>query len=241
MTNPLVLLPGLLCDNAVWSEQRRALGKQRPCVVPDYDLRSSITSMAEKVLAVVPDGRFALAGHSMGGRVALEVVRIAPERVERLALLDTGFQSIAEGEAGQKECEARGELLSLAQEKGMWAMGESWAPGMVHPKAVDSRVFADILSMIERSTPERFEAQISALVNRPDATVQLRQINVPTMIICGRQDAWSPLARHEAMCETIPGARLQVIEDSGHMTTMEQPEAVSAALGEWLALTVQGA
>ncbi|SDR60912.1 alpha/beta fold hydrolase [Paraburkholderia tuberum] len=241
MTNPLVLLPGLLCDNAVWIEQRRVFGKERPCVVPDYDLRSSITSMAEQVLAVVPDVRFSLAGHSMGGRVALEVIRIAPERVERLALLDTGYQSIAEGEAGQKEREERGNLLRVAQEKGMWAMGESWAPGMVHPEAVDSRVFAEILSMIERSSPERFEAQISALLNRPDASTQLRQINVPTMVICGRQDAWSPLARHEVMSEAIPGACLRVIEDSGHMTTMEQPVAVSAALGEWLDWTVEGA
>ncbi len=234
MTRPCVLLlPGLMCDAAVWTAQCGALGFA-DCVVPSYGELSSITGMARHVLEIAPAQRFSLAGHSMGGRVALEVVRLAPERVERLALLDTGMDPLAEGSAGEQERAKRMALLQLAREKGMREMGRVWARGMVHPSRLDSPLFEQILDMIERQTPAIFEAQIKALLGRPDAREVLRSLRCRTLLACGREDAWSPLSRHEQMHAMVPGSRLVVIEDSGHMSTMEQPHAVSQALAEWL-------
>ena len=230
----LLLLPGLLCDGTVWQAQCAALADIADCRVPVYRTLDSIGAMAEHVLSIAPPGPFALAGHSMGGRVALEVVRRAPERVARLALLDTGFQALAAGEAGEKERAGRHQLLTLARAQGMRAMGDQWARGMVHPGRLEDAVFEDILQVIARNTPAMFEAQISALLSRPDATALLPQIRCPTLVLCGRDDAWSPLARHEEMHAAIFGSRLEVVEKSGHMTTMERPDAVSLAMRNWL-------
>lgn len=232
----LLLLPGLLCDQANWAAQCEALAGLADCRVPDYRALDSIEAMAGHVLDVAPSGRFALAGHSMGGRVALEVLRRAPERVDRLALLDTGFKGLDAGDAGEKERAGRHALLSRARAEGMRAMGAQWARGMVHPSRIDTPVFEAILHMIDRNTPGMFAAQIQALLNRPDASALLPRIACPTLLLCGRDDLWSPLARHEDMQRLISGARLEVIEASGHMTTMEQPQVVSAALAGWLAV-----
>lgn len=234
MAYPLILLPGLLCDERVWTHPCQSFAGRIDCIVPDYGMCDSIESMAQQVLSGIASEQFCLAGHSMGGRVALEIFRLAPARVKRLALLDTGYQSLAEGEAGEREWAGRMTLLNMAQEKGMHQMGSAWIPGMVHHMAPGSIVYEDILEMIARSTPEKFAAQIRALLGRPDASSLLPRIGVPTLIACGRQDQWSPLSRHEAMQREIPGARLRVIENSGHMSTMEQPEAVTTALAEWL-------
>jgi pimeloyl-ACP methyl ester carboxylesterase len=233
----LVLLPGLLCDEAVWVEQRAALASQADSFVADYNGLDSIRGMAEKVLDTAPYPVFSLAGHSMGGRVAMEVVRLAPQRVRRLALLDTGFEPIAVGQAAQVERDKRMKLLAVAQEQGMRAMGKLWAPGMVHPDQIATPLFESILDMIERRTPRQFEAQITALLVRPDATPVLRSLTCPTVFICGRQDLWSPLERHEAMLKIAPAhlGSLHAIEDCGHMSTMERPQAVSNILAQWLA------
>ncbi|WP_157269813.1 alpha/beta fold hydrolase [Azohydromonas aeria] len=234
MTRPcVVLLPGLMCDAAVWAAQCEVLAFA-DCVVPSYGELSSITGMARHVLETVPAQRFSVAGHSMGGRVALEMVRLAPQRVERLALLDTGMDPIAGGAAGEQERARRLALLQLARDKGMRTMGAEWARGMVHPARLDSPLFQDILDMIDRHTPAIFEAQINALLARPDARSVLAGLRCPTLVACGRQDAWSPLSRHEEMHALIPGSRLVAIEDSGHMSTMEQPAAVSRALLDWM-------
>ena len=146
----LVLLPGLLCDDAVWVHQRQSMGQRVDTVVPNYAELGSIEGMARKVLAEVTAPVFSLAGHSMGGRVALEVVRLAPQRVRRLALLDTGYEPIAAGEAGAQEREKRMRLLQHAKAHGMREMGKLWAPGMVHPERLESPLFNEILDMIER-------------------------------------------------------------------------------------------
>jgi pimeloyl-ACP methyl ester carboxylesterase len=231
---PLLLLPGLACDAAVWAPQMAALG--RSATVVHYAGARSLTAMAEQALAVAPPGRFAVAGHSMGGRVAFELHRLAPGRVERLALLDTGCQPIATGAAGEAERAGRMALLDLARREGMRAMARQWARGMLHPARLDGPVFETVLEMFERRDPATFEAQIEALLERPDATAQLAQIACPTLLLTGAQDAWSPPAAHRAMQQAVRGARLVVVEDCGHMSTIEAPAAVNAALADWLAV-----
>lgn len=232
--NTLVLLPGLMCDAAVWAPQIEALSPRVACHVPDYGALDSLGAMAEHVLATAPPGRFALVGHSMGGRVAFEMQRRAPERVERLALLDTSYHPLAAGEAGRAERRQRLALLEIARRQGMRTMAREWALGMVHSTRHGEPVFEAVLDMIERSNPTVFAAQIAALLARPDATALLDTIRCPTLLLCGREDAWSPPARHEFMRDRIPGARLVVVEQCGHMGTLERPAAVSAALIDWL-------
>ena len=231
----VVLLPGLMCDRAVWAPQLAVLTQRFACTVADYGAADSIEAMAEVALAAAPAGPLSVAGHSMGGRVALELVRRVPQRIARLALLDTGYEARDAGEAGQDEARKRQRLLDLARAQGMRVMGREWVQRMVHPaRLTDAVLIEAILAMIERKTPELFAAQIRALLNRPGAESLLEQIACPTLVLCGRQDAWSPLARHEIMARAVPGASLVTVEDSGHMSTMEQPAAVNAALLEWL-------
>ncbi len=233
---PLLMLPGLLCDQVAWAATA-ALLPQYDCRVPSWGMLDTIGAMAEHVLATTREPQFALAGHSMGGRVALEVVRRAPQRVTHLALLDTGYQALPDGEAAEKERAGRAALLARSREHGMRAMGQVWATGMVHPDQIGSPMFDAILDMIERSNPDQFAAQIHALLGRPDATSQLSAVRCPTLVLCGRQDTWSPLARHEIMAGLIPGAVLHVVEDSGHMSPMERAQDVAGAMRAWLTQT----
>lgn len=234
MTTTLMLLPGLNCDAAVWAPQATALKGQANCIIPAWGLRDTLTAMAQQVLDEAPTERFSVAGHSMGGRVALEVIRLAPQRVERLALLDTGTHPLAAGEAGEKEKAGRMALLKIAQEQGMRVMAQEWAKGMVHPDRIGGPIFEEVLAMFDRGSAAQYAAQINALLKRLDAAPLLPGITCPTLVLTGRQDAWSGPAQHEAMAAAIPNAQLVIVEDSGHMTTMEQPQAVSAALAAWL-------
>jgi pimeloyl-ACP methyl ester carboxylesterase len=234
MTTTLMLLPGLNCDAAVWAPQVAALQGQARCVIPAWGLRESLTTMAQQVLAEAPTVRFSVAGHSMGGRVALEVMRLAPQRVERLALLSTGTNPLAAGEAGEKEKAGRLALLKIAREQGMRAMAQEWAKGMVHPERIGTPLFEQVLDMFERGSAAQYAAQIHALLNRPDAAPLLPTVQCPTLVLTGRDDAWSGPAQHQTMAAAIPGARLVIVEHCGHMCTLEQPQAVSAALAAWL-------
>lgn len=234
-TRPLLmLLPGLMCDDAVWADQVHALSPQAQVRVAAYGLIDSLDGMARHVLATAQADRFAVAGHSMGGRVALEVCRLAPERVLGLALLDTGCAPLVGGDHGDSERSGRLALLAQARAEGMRAMGRAWARGMVHPDRLDTPLFDSLLDMITRSSPDQYAAQINALLKRPDARPLLPQITCPTMLLCGRDDGWSPVARHEEMQAAIAGATLDVIAHCGHMATMEQPQAVSAVMSRWL-------
>lgn len=235
MSNPsLVLVPGLLCDSTVWVPQAAALRDLAEIHIAEMFECDSLGAMAEAILEAAP-ASFALAGHSMGGRVALEIVRRAPERVERLALLDTGYQALPQGEAGESEAAGRHRMVALAREMGMRAMGLTWVRAMVHPSRLsDAALMASILDMIDRRTPEFYAAQIRAMLGRPDATALLPQIRCPTLVLCGRQDTWSPLERHRRLAALIPASTLTIIEDCGHMSTLEQPDGVNAALRWWL-------
>ena len=231
---PLLLLPGLLCDRAVWADVLPHLPEGVQAHVPDYSTERSLGAMAERVLADAP-AAFAVAGHSLGGRVALEIVRRARERVVRLALLDAGCRARPVGAAGDEELAGRMALLALAREKGMRAMANTWAQPMVHPaRRTDATLIDAIVAMFARRTADDFEGQIEALLARPDASVVLRTVACPALVLCGREDGWSPPAQHEELAALISGSALRVVDDCGHMAPMERPVAVGAALAEWL-------
>ena len=226
----LCLLPGLLCDATVWAPQRAALAGQAEIHIPDFWGLSSFEDMARKVLGET-SGALSVAGHSMGARVALEMWRLAPERMERLALMDTGFHGPRPQEAAK-----RMSLVELGRREGMAAVAAVWLPPMVHPDRVDDAALMDPLrEMVCRATPDIFEGQQRAGLTRPDASGYLPRIDCPTLVLCGLEDGWSPAPQHEEMARLIPGAQLRLIEDCGHMSTVERPEAVTAALKEWLA------
>ena len=225
----VVLLPGLLCDEEIWRPQIDRLGRDHDVFCPGFMDHASIGAMAADILARAP-ARFSLAGHSMGGRVALEVVARAPDRVERLALLDTGFHPAKSGEA-----DGRSRLIRVALEQGMAALAKHWLPPMVAPdRAGDGALMARLSAMVERANPQLFQRQIGALLTRPNAHRGLSAIPCPTAVAVGRLDAWSPLAQHEEMAACIPNAYLAVIDASGHMSPAEQPGAVADILAEWM-------
>jgi pimeloyl-ACP methyl ester carboxylesterase len=230
----LILIPGLMCDSAVWEHQARSLRALTTIDIADHGSIDSLGNMADAVLDRAP-ARFAVAGHSMGGRVVFEILRRAPQRVAAAALMDTAYAPLKPGKEGTQEIAGRYALLEMARQEGMRVMGAEWVKKMVHPDRLsDTPLIDSILDMIERKTPDIFAAQIKALLERPDATPVLGTIQCPTLILCGRQDAWSVLPRHEEMAAQIPQNRLVVVEDCGHMSTMERPEAVTAALREWM-------
>jgi pimeloyl-ACP methyl ester carboxylesterase len=226
----IYLLCGLLCDKIVWATQTSALQDSgydvRVLSFQDFD---SISGMAEHLLEQAPE-RFSLAGHSMGGRVALEAYQQAPQRIERLALLDTGY-----GPAAPEETEKRGVLVNKALAEGIEAIAETWARPMIGPsRQGDSALLNSILSMVGRMSGDIYAGQTRALLTRPDATPVLSEIRCPTLLLCGKQDSWSPPERHQRMAEIIPDSELVLIDDCGHMSTMEQPMAVLSALQAWM-------
>jgi len=230
----LVLLPGLMCDRNVWEPLYPHWSKAVATQVIDYGVADSIAAMAELVLGEAP-ARFSLAGHSMGGRVAMEVVRMAPERVVRLALLDTGFLARPVGDDGALEAAKRYALLQMAREQGVSVMAQAWVLGMVHPDRLRDKVLIEsIISMFASKSADIFACQIQALLNRPDASDVLRTLSVPTMLLCGAQDTWSPPSQHAHMQSLVPRAQLNIVDAAGHMAPMERPEAVAQCFMRWL-------
>jgi pimeloyl-ACP methyl ester carboxylesterase len=194
----------------------------------------SLGALAESIIAQAPP-RFALAGHSMGGRIALEVARRVPERLIGLALLDTGYEALAPGEAGEREAAGRHALLAMARREGMRSMARTWLQGMVYPPRLsDEELVEPILDMFERRTPNLFALQIKALLARPDATSVLPTLQCPTLVLCGREDTWAPPSRHAVMAKMIRHSTLEIIPDCGHMSPLERPRAVNQALRRWL-------
>jgi pimeloyl-ACP methyl ester carboxylesterase len=224
----------LICDQTAWQQQIDALSDIAACTCADYGSLDSIPAMAEAVLRTAP-GRFSIAGHSMGGRVALQVYRQAPDRVARIALLNTGSSPLAAGAAGQEEVRKRGELVVLAESQGMRAMLGQWLPPMIAPRRITDTVLVNsIIDMMSRKTPEIFAAQMRALLARPDAAGALDQIRCPALLLTGQEDGWSPPAQHSAMHAKIAGSALVIVPECGHMSMLERPAEVSAALRAWL-------
>jgi pimeloyl-ACP methyl ester carboxylesterase len=225
----ILLLPGLLCDASVWSAQIDALRPYAHVLVADFSQHDSLEGMARSALAMT-EGPIIAIGHSMGARVAMEMAHLAPERIEKLALIDTGIDSRRDGEEAKRQV-----LVDLAFTEGMEALADRWLPPMLHVDRVeDQALLAPLKEMVMRATPEQHQRQIRALLNRPNLLPRLSDIGCPTLVMVGRQDRWSPLAQHEEMAARIPNAELVVIEDSGHMTLLEQPDQVSRALLRWL-------
>ena len=172
----------------------------------------------------------------MGGRVALEVMRLAPERVQALALLGTGYRPKEAGAAGEKEIQTRQALLDLAQRDGVRAMAQAWVQNMVAPARLsDAPLLEAVVQMFERQSADIFGRQIRALLARPDASAVLQQVRVPTLVMAGEWDSWASTLQHQAMAELIPARpAVQVVPGSGHMMMMEKPEAVASNFIRWL-------
>jgi pimeloyl-ACP methyl ester carboxylesterase len=224
-----------MCDETSWAPILPALSTQVACHVVSHGEADSLTQMAQQILDAAP-AQFDLAGHSMGGRVALEVVRRAPERVRRLALLGTGYRAKEAGEAGEKEVQGRQALLDVAQNDSIRAMAQVWVQNMVAPVRLQDEVLIEaIVQMFELKSVGIFQGQIKALLTRPDATEVLRQVRVPTLVMAGEFDAWASPQQHQDIADLIPATpAMHMVVGSGHMMMMEKPDAVAARFLDWL-------
>jgi pimeloyl-ACP methyl ester carboxylesterase len=226
---PLVLLPGLLCDAALWRHQVETLADIAEITVADLTIEEQAGAAAQRVIAAAPE-EFALAGLSMGGYIAFEILRQAPDRVCRLALLDTSARPDT-----LEKTKLRQDLIDLARIGEFKGVTPRLLPKLIHPDRLgDAELVDPVLAMAERVGKDAFLRQERLLMNRPDSRHDLRLIHCPTVVLCGRQDALTPLADSVEMAEKIPRAKLVVIEDCGHLSTMERPRAVSAVLRYWL-------
>lgn len=226
---PLILLPGLLCDAALWRAQVEGLGAVAAPLSIDLTQDDSLAAMARRALDAAPPS-FALAGLSMGGYVAQEIMRQAPERVAKLALLDTS----ARADTPEQTARRRG-LIELSEKGEFKGVTPRLLPLLIHPARHEDKPLADVvMGMAELVGKAAFLHQQKAIMGRPDGREDLRRIGCPTLVLCGRQDALTPLALHEEIAGLVPGARLVVVEDCGHLSTLEKPVTVTAALRQWL-------
>jgi pimeloyl-ACP methyl ester carboxylesterase len=226
---PLLLLPGLLCDAALWRGQVDDLDDIAAPLIGDLTHDDSVTAMARRALAAAPP-RFALAGLSMGGYVAQEIMRQAPERVLRLALLDTS----ARADSPEQLARRRG-LIELAEKGEFKGVTPRLLPVFLHPSRLNDAPLTDaVTAMAERVGKDAFLRQQRAIMGRPDWRQSLPAIRCPTLVLCGREDQLTPLDLSEEIAALVPGARLAVVEDCGHLSTMERPWEVSVELRQWL-------
>ncbi|WP_068090086.1 alpha/beta fold hydrolase [Novosphingobium rosa] len=228
MAEALVLLPGLLCDARLWRQQADDLADIAAPWIADLTQDDSIPAMAGRVLTQAPE-RFALAGLSMGGYVALEIMRQAPERVTRLALMDTS--AAPDGESRKAERERAIKTLGLGRFMGVT---EAMLPQLVHESHVRSPVGATVRAMAKEVGQQAFVRQQQAILTRADSRPLLPLIAVPTLIAVGEDDRMTPPPLAEAMHQAIPGAQLHRFAACGHLPPLEQPEATSAVLRDWL-------
>jgi pimeloyl-ACP methyl ester carboxylesterase len=225
----LVLLPGMLCDRALWAHQIAAFGAKAQIIVGDLTRSDSIAGMATDVLVAAPE-RFALAGMSMGGFVALEIMRQAPARVLRLALLDTAARADT-----PEQADGRRLMMRQAKTGAFKGMTARQLPRWVHPEHMkDTALVETVTAMTSRVGREAFMRQQHAALGRRDSRPDLPRIVCPTLVLCGREDQATPLALHEEMAAAIPDAKLVVVEECGHLSPLEQPQAVNAAMAQWL-------
>ena len=220
----------MMCDERLFGPQVAALSARHEVRVAPITGADRVEALADAVLRAAPE-RFALAGLSMGGIVAMAVADRAPERVERIALMDTNHLPdggpVAAARGPQMEAVRAGRLRAVVRDE--------MKPRYLAPGPGRGPILDLVLDMAMALGPEVFLAQSRALMARPDRSETLRGLRMPALVLCGRHDALCPPARHEAMAALIPGARLVVVEDAGHLPTLEAPGAVARALEAWLA------
>jgi pimeloyl-ACP methyl ester carboxylesterase len=230
LPSPLVLLPGLLTDARLWQPQIERLGARVEPWVADLTRDDSIAAMAARVLREAPFERFALAGLSMGGYVAFELMRQAPQRVERLALLDTQARPDT-----PEATERRLALIELADKGRFSGVSDRLMPLLLHASRLSEPRLTELVKSMARGVgKDAFVRQQKAIMERPDSRPSLAAIACPTLVLCGDRDLLTPLDRHEAIARGIPAATLVVVRDCGHLSTLERPREVGAALEELL-------
>ena len=225
---PLVLLPGLLCDERLWRDQARDLGDIADATIPDLTLDDTVSAMAKRVLDAAPE-RFALAALSMGGYVAFEMLRQQPGRVTRLALVDTS----ASLDTPQRTAQRLAGIKSLQLGR-FFGVTTRMLPQLVHARHVNGPVGEEVRAMAKRVGGDAFLRQQHAALARPDSRPLLASIRVPTLIAVGDSDILTPPSDAEEMHRNIAGSSLHVFPSCGHLPPMEIPEETSALLRRWL-------
>jgi pimeloyl-ACP methyl ester carboxylesterase len=226
---PIVLVPGLNCSPRLYAEQIPALWRFGPVMVADHTRDDSMAAIAARILAAAPP-RFALVGLSMGGYIAFEIVRQAPQRVAKLALLDTGARADT-----PEQTERRHRQIELAQSGRCLEIPDLMFPLLVHRRHHGDAKLREInRRMAEETGAEAFVRQQRAIMARPDSRPGLAAIRCPTIVLVGDGDELTPPALAQEIAAGISGARLVIVADSGHVSTLEQPAAVNKALVEWM-------
>jgi pimeloyl-ACP methyl ester carboxylesterase len=225
VSDPLIFLPGMMCDARLFQPQMDALGG----VCLTVGGANTLEALAQTVLAEAPE-RFALAGLSMGGIVAMEVVRQAPDRVTRLALMDTN--PLAESDEVKAR---RGPQMDKVRAGGLESvMRDEMKPNYLADTPDRDAILDLCMEMALAQGPEVFLRQSIALRDRPDQSETLRAFDKPALVLCGRHDALCPVHRHELMADLLPRATLTIIEGAGHLPTLETPDDTTRALADWL-------
>lgn len=225
----LILLPGSLSDAQVWHHQVAGLADCADIMIPHILGPDSIEAMAEAVIAQAPP-RFALAGFSMGGRVALEVYRRIGDRVSGLALVSSSIHPVADGEAAKRR-----PMLDLAVTEGMAALADAWLPRIVHPARLHDAAFMQLLrGMVLRQSPQDYVREVQALLNRPPADDVSRMVTCPVLAVAGDVDPLSTPIRNAEIARLIPHCRLVTFEDCAHFPMLEYPDRMTALLRDWL-------
>ena len=226
----LVLIPGLLCDALLFQHQIGMLAPFADCWVPDCRRSESIADMAKTILDECPFPKFSAAGLSMGGYVAFELHRIATERITGLALLDTTARPDT-----AEQTDRRHRLMEIAKAGRFGTVAEMLAPALIHTARLDDPELRGVIRTMAYNTGiDAFLRQERAIIGRSDSRPMLQTITSSTVVICGRQDAITPPERHEEIASGIPGAQLHIIDDCGHLSTLEQPEKVGVVMRKWL-------
>jgi pimeloyl-ACP methyl ester carboxylesterase len=228
-TLPIVLVAGLNCSARLYAEQIPALWRFGPVTVADQRRDESIAGIARRILAAAPP-RFALAGLSMGGYIAFEIMRQAPHRVFKLALLDTGA-----GPETAEQTERRRHRIALTKAGRFAEAVDMHFPVVVHrDRHGDAALKRLVRAMAEEIGPEAFLRQQQAIIDRPDSRPGLAAIACPTLMLVGDGDVLTPPAQAQEIVAGIPGARLVIVPECGHLSTLERPQAVTQALVEWM-------
>ena len=229
MAEPLVFLPGMMCDARLFGPQIAELSADMAVTVAPVTQGERIEEIASGLLDLLPK-RFALAGLSMGGIVAMEILRRAPDRVTRIALMDTNPLAETPIVAANREPQ----IVKVRSGRLLEVMRDEMKPNYLAPGPHRGDVLDLVMDMAEALGPEVFIRQSRALQRRRDQQAVLRKCRVPTLILCGEHDQLCPVKRHTFMAELIPYAELVVLADAGHLPTLEQPAETTAALRKWM-------